>query len=366
MIRKTIAIIIIQLIFALNLNAENSKLKIGFIVSLTEALAEFGNAIKNGVTLAKEEHPEINQVYDTFFEDSEYKSSVSINAFKKLSSINKVDAVYVFGGPMSDVLSPIAEKSKLPLFSTEYDPKYSKNKKYVIRFANNASDYGKAMINSLRKKGMKKFAIIKMENQFHNTLSGAFINKVNKDETVKVLYNFLPGERDFKAVFPRLKKEKFDALGIYILPGGHNAFFAQARDAGVNLKQLFGTDGFDSKALNTGIEDVVNGAIFSNSYVSKEFRDKYFKRFKNDDQITQAALAYTFSVLVKDLFLKSKKPKNGIEFIEKFKVKKGINSVCGTYYYKNSKETGQYFSFPIALKSFTKGETKVLELVTFN
>ena len=78
------------------------------------------------------------------------------------------------------------------------------------------------------------------------------MKQINENESVELLYNFQPHNTDFRAVFPALKQKNFDAIGVYILANGHNAFFRQARAAGVKFKALFGTDGFDSKSLNQG------------------------------------------------------------------------------------------------------------------
>jgi branched-chain amino acid transport system substrate-binding protein len=340
--------------------AEGAKLKIGFIVSLSGPVADWGKAIQQGVELAREDHPEIDGVFEAIFEDSQYIPKTAVTNLEKLRSVDRIDAVYVFGGPISYALAPIAESFHLPMFSTEYDPQHSRGRKYVTRFANDASDYGKAIVLELRRRGLKKFAIVKSENQYHNTLSSALINSLSQEEVVKVLNNFDPGEMDFRSVFPALRAENYDAIGVYIVAAGHHAFFSQARSAGIRFKNLFGTNGFESVPLNRGIEDAVEGALFANTTIDPGFRERYRRRFGDVNQIVDGALAYEFAILVNDLFRNSKRPSTPEELQARFALTSSRNSVCGEYVYRDTPESGKHFSFPIVVGEMRQGNPRIL------
>lgn len=355
--------LISAVLLASSAQAERRKIKIGFIVSLSGPVADWGTAIKNGVELAREDNPEIGEVFDAVFEDSQYIPKTAIASLKKLHTIDQVDAIYVFGGPVSYTLAAIAESLHLPMFSTEYDPAHSRGRKYVIRFANNSSDYGHAVISTLRARKLKKFVIVKSENQYHNALSSAFIESVGEKESVEVLQNFNPEEMDFRSVFPALRSRKYDAIGVYIVAAGHHAFFSQARSAGLKFKNLFGTNGFESVALNKGVEDVVEGALFANTAIDPRFRQKYLNRFGNVNQIVDGALAYEFAMLVKDLFENKEVPLTPEDFIKRFALTSSRNSVCGEYVYRDSPESGKYFRFPVIVGAVTRGIPQALSAV---
>ena len=339
---------------------EDSRLKIGFILALSGPLAPWGGAVRNGVELARDDFPEIDQTYDIIYEDSQYIPRIAVSNLQKLRTIDKVDAIYAFGGPIGDTLSPMAERMKLPLFITEYNPRYTRGRKYVIRFANNASDYAKAILTTLRDRKLKRFGIVKVENQYHNTLSSAFIESIAQNESVEVVQNFNPEETDFRSIFPILRKRKYDALGVYILPTGHNAFFTQARSAGIHFKNLFGTNGFESTSLNEGVEEVVEGALFANTTIDPLFRTRYLERFGSVDQLVDAALAYEFAVLAKDLFYQQPRPETAEDLLLAFAQSGDREGICGEYQYRNSPETGQYFSFPMAVGAFQSGQPKII------
>lgn len=177
-----------------------------------------------------------------------------------------------------------------------------------------------------------------------------------------MLQNFNPDEMDFRSVFPALRSGKYDAIGVYIVAAGHHAFFSQAQSAGVKFKALFGTNGFESAALNNGVEELVEGALFANTAVDSAFRNRYLKRFGTIDQLVDAALAYEFAVLVKDLFKNMSAPQTPNEFIERFALTAPRSSVCGEYIYRDSQETGKYFSFPVVVGAMKQGNPEIRPL----
>lgn len=341
---------------------DTSPLKIGFIIPMTGSLASFGAAIRNGVEMLREDDPESMKVFTPIYEDSQYDSKVAVGAFKKLSGV-KVDAVYLFGGPMSDTLSPIADAQKIPTFSTEYDIRYTKGRTFIIRFANDAGDYEKTLLRELKKRGFHEFQIIKTENQYHNTLVHAFLSSLGSNDKAKVVFNFQPSDNDFRSAISKLNISSTDVLGIYLLPGMQNAFFRQAKELKVPHVTFFGTDSFESREENRGIEDIIEGSLYANNSVSAEFAKKYRQRSGDEVQLSQAALAYEFSRLVTDLFRDGTKPNSSIEFLNKFALTKPRSSVCGEYLFKQSPETGKHFSFPVAVREVRNGEPQIITIV---
>lgn len=341
---------------ALAVNLDPPLYRIGFIVPLTGALSEFGAAIRNGVALAIEAGA---GGFTPIFEDSRYDSSTALSAMVKLRTVDQVSAVYVFGGPMSDTLSPIAEEYSLPMFSTEYDLRYTRGRQYVVRFANNAADYAQALLAELRSRGYMRFGIVKVENQYHNTLSAAFIENLQPGQRAQVLYNFQPGESDFRSAIARLRARPFDALGIYLTPGMQHAFLQQMRALKLKIP-LFGTDSFESREENSGVEDVSDGALYANSAVSAEFAHFYQAKFGSDSQLVHAALAYEFTRLVSELLDKQSPPATALDLLGRFAGIQNRGSVCGIFSYHSTAQTGQYFRFPIVVREVQAGQSQIL------
>lgn len=97
-------------------NTLSDRIKLGVIVPLTGPLAFFGQDFVRTFNLTVEDQPDLKKYVDIIWEDSAYDSKKAVAAFNKLSTIDKVDLIYSFGGPMLNALAPLAERQKIPLF----------------------------------------------------------------------------------------------------------------------------------------------------------------------------------------------------------------------------------------------------------
>lgn len=324
-------------------------LKLGLIVPLTGPLAEFGFAIQNGLTLATEDFPELSRLLHPLYEDSQYESAHAVSTYHRLRSVVGADLVYVFGGPMSETLAPLAEKHQFPLVSTEYSPTLTRGREYVLRFANTSYDFADTLLGQLRANGMKRFVIVKCENQYHNTLVDAFQARLQAGETVEIIANHLPGEQDFRTTISKLRTREFDALGIYLLPGMQNAFLRQIQRQQMKFP-LFGTDTFETNSENAGVEQTVNGALYANAAVSEDFERRYRARFGNNSQLVHAAHAYEFARLLHDAFKHKSAPQSAGEIMQAVKAQQTRSGVLGSYTFEFDELVGQYFRFPLNVK----------------
>ncbi|MEZ4753758.1 MAG: ABC transporter substrate-binding protein [Bdellovibrionota bacterium] len=360
--RSTIIIFVLASVLSsiTTLAEDLPKLKLGVIASFSGPLAEFGTAIQNGMKIAQLENNGENKILEIIYEDSKYDTKTAISNFKKLTAVDNVDLLYVFGGPMSESLSPLAESAKVPLFSTEYDTSHTIGRKYVMRFANNAEDYASALLSELRKKSIKKLGVFKCENQYHNTLVTALNNSLRGGESIELLGNFQPNETDFRSAISKMRGKDFDALGLYLLPGMQHAFLKQYAQQGFQ-HQLFGTDSFDSESEVLGVEKNVEGLLYANNYASDKFKKRYVEKYGNDRQLIHGVLGYEFVLLVLDL-MQGAETLTSDKIISKFQTIKDRNSDAGVYSYKNSAETGQYFNLPIAIRTINKGKSSLLRL----
>jgi ABC-type branched-subunit amino acid transport system substrate-binding protein len=97
--------------------AENPRIKVGVIVPLTGSVATVGSAIKNGIELARHEHPEILGDLLFVYEDDGYEPKRDITAFNKLM-IGQRPAVLLGLGPnLVEVLAARLEGEHLPLIN---------------------------------------------------------------------------------------------------------------------------------------------------------------------------------------------------------------------------------------------------------
>lgn len=231
------------------LSAESMKAKIGVSLPLTGEIAEYGVAVRNGIQLAQELLPKKLENVDFIYEDNQYEAKKSATAFNKLMNFDKVDLIFSWGELPLHSIAPIAERNKFPTMAMSFDPEPSLNKKYIMRSINYSDQYAEATLQYMRRKGFKKIAIVAAEDPFFNSLLKGLNKYKQSDETIDVVFSFLPDISDFKTAVAKLKNSNYDIMGVYLFPGQVSNFFRQARAAGLTLP-AFGTDIFESTTIN--------------------------------------------------------------------------------------------------------------------
>jgi len=140
--------------------ASGETFRTGVIIPLTGPLAEYGLAMSNGITLAKESRPESFSSCNFAIEDSAYKTTQALGALQKFQALDKVNLVYVFGGPMGEALAPVAESKQLPLIIDHIDGSAVAGKKFSVRYANSKRELGRTLVTSLAKRNVKTVALV--------------------------------------------------------------------------------------------------------------------------------------------------------------------------------------------------------------
>lgn len=326
--------------------------KVGFVLPLTGAAADYGEAIENGVQLAVKDRPELFTDIRFEFEDAAYDTKMAITAFNNLADEKKVSLAVTWGVPFCKALAPIAESRKIPLVGICLDPTIAKDKSYVLRFKNTLDEMMQAQTTYLDNKGVKKIGIIISEHPYLEELNLAFNRNLKPGQTVEVVDNLLNNEMDLRSTIGKLKRKNFDAVGVFLFVGQISVFYKQAHDLKYSAT-TFGTDFFESLSEAKASEGQMNGAVFSSILIKEPFVKRYKEIYGNESQLAFAAPAYEFAITVGELFNKVALPAD--EVIKKFSsvgVRDGMAS--GPYKYVNDKNVGQYFQFPVVMKRVVK------------
>ena len=367
---KKITLFSLAVIFT-TLNVKSAycePLKVGLILPLSGPIADFGLAVQNVIELVKTERSNFDQIVFEI-EDSRYDPQTSLSAFRKLTLNNHSDLVYVWGTTPSVVLAPIADKSKVPLITMTGEPSVIENHPFVIDFVNRLDDYSKLTLEHLRSNGHKKFAIIKTEIQYIESLVEGMEKNLRSDESLVVLNSFPPESNvDLNSTMIKIKKSfarsEFDALGVFLMTGQLSSFYQKMRQFDIQL-QTFGTDFFgqEEEMLKAGERAI--GAVFSTQYVSPTFKEKYKNRFNNTVQIAHAAIAYDFFTLLYDQIVDDANELSGIELLKKFENVGTINGAGGSFnFVKDSDENSisKRFVFPLIVKKIiADGKSKEVD-----
>lgn len=277
------------------LSQEPRPLKLGVILPLSGNLAFFGNAHLNSEKLFKEDRtqPKVNRRFTIIYEDSAYDAKQAISAYRKLVSIDKVDAIYSFGGPMLSALAPLAEADKIPFFAPESEDNDAKDKQYVTLYRNVTGEFGKVIWDELRERDVKNLGVVRNNNQFMDTFMRGVIDNTKSGETVSKEIDAIPGTVDFRTQILKLKKKKLDYLLVLLLPGSHRAFLKQSMELGYKVPMI-GVEEFAVPEEDTGLEKHIEDTLVVAPYVTNEFRARYKTNFGTDLGIEYGVEYYDF------------------------------------------------------------------------
>lgn len=338
------------LVVQVNSSYSEPRIKVGVILSLTGITAEYGYALQNGIRLAEARFPEVRNQITFIFEDAEYDTRRAISAFHKLTSIDKVNLVYVWGVSFCNALAPIAEARKVPLIGQCISHNLSKDRNYVVRFMGDARQYMDQLVAYASSKSWQRVAIVIADNPYLEDMFDALKTSAGSDITVDIIDRYLSNQNDFRSTIMRLKNSNYDAVGVFLVAGQISQFYIQARDLRLD-KPTFGTNFTDTYSEIELAKGSMEGTIFANNYVSPEFIKEYRTKFGSDSQVQWAALSFEFTHHL------SESIKNDLEdnfkqtilssFIDTVPVPTGA---VGNFRFVQDLSVGRYFSFPLAMK----------------
>lgn len=347
------------LVVQANSSYSETRLKVGVILSLTGVTAEYGYAIQNGIRLAEARFPEIRNQITFLFEDAEDDTRRAVSAFHKLTSVDKVNLVYVWGVSFCNALAPIAESRNVPLIGQCISRNLSKDRKYVIRFMGDAQQYMDQLVAYASSKGWKRLGMVIADNPYLEDMLDALKTSTGSDITVEIIDRYLSNQNDFRSTIMRLKNSNYDAIGVFLAAGQISQFYIQARDLRLG-KSTFGTNFTDTYSEIELAKGSMEGTIFANNYVSPEFIKEYRNKFGSESQVQWAALSYEFahhlwqSIAHEELNQPLAILNAFISLIPQ------PSGAVGGYKFISDLDKGRYFSFPLAMKIVRSNHTEFL------
>jgi branched-chain amino acid transport system substrate-binding protein len=287
------------------------KAKIGVISILTGQGAGYGEAITNGIKLARDEVNAKGEVnIELKIEDSSAKQEQALAAGQKL--INSEKVVAILGPTLSNemkVVGPEANASGVPIMGTSTTAKgITQIGKFVFR---NSLPESQAIPASVGK-AVKKYNIRKVALFYGNddvfTKSGFdTMKEVSEKLKLQVLtvQEFQKGQADYKAQLTKIASLKPDAVFCSALYEEGGVILSQARKMGLNVP-FVGGNGFNSPKVIDIAKDAAEGLIVATPWFAdrndpkvKAFVAKYEKAYgKKPDQF--AAQAYDALYIMAD------------------------------------------------------------------
>lgn len=277
--------------------------KIGVVSFLTGGGAAYGEAIRQGLELARDEINAQGKVkVDLVFEDSKGEKNEAINAANKL--IHKDNVVAIIGPTLSGemfAVGPIANQSGVPIMGTSTTAEgITEIGESVFR---NALPESLAIPHAV-KKAKEKFNLKKVAVMYSNNNDWAVSGfktfeqsiKANGMETLTV-ETFADKDTDFSAQLTKIATLKPDAVMVSGLYQEAALILKKAREIGITVP-FVGNNGFNSPQLIKSAGKAADGAIVASPWYPgkddqkvKSFMTAYKAKYnKEPDQF--AAQAY--------------------------------------------------------------------------
>jgi ABC-type branched-subunit amino acid transport system substrate-binding protein len=337
----------------------SARHKIGFVLTLSGKWAEYGEAQKNALELARKDHPELFTNIDFIYEDCQYLGRYAVSAFHKLREKDKVDLIFVWGVRSSLVLAPLVDRYKLPLMISGQISRNEPKREYAVRTINYAEQYSEKLVEYLRYKGIKRIGIIKTELAFYNDRINGIKSYLKPGESLEVFHELLYDDTDLRTVVSSLRNKKFDIIGLYLTPRQIINFYREAENQKLSF-QTFGSTPFQSRDLLKATAGLMEGAIYIHNDISPAFHKRYLSEYGNDTQIPWSANAYDFAILAGELLNGLPKIKSKEKILALFRDFAPREGAGGKFKFVHSDSFGGYFEYPVVVKQVTNDDFKVI------
>ena len=338
----------------------SNQFKVGVILPLSGKVAEYGQAMQNGIELLLKDKQDDRERIRFYYEDVQYSPQAAVGAFNKLRTIDKVDLIYSFGVDLSKSVAPLAERYKFPLVAQSVDQTISRNAKYVIRFSNDTAQYAAKLLEYTRAKDIKRIAVVDAHNAYiTETLASLNRLKVSGEE-ISIVNSFELRDTDFRSTISKLSRGQYDAIAVFLGAGQISRFYKQLKEQNVKLPTI-GTNWFESTSEIRDSGGSMNGAVFSNNVVKNEFANQYLQEYGSDSQITFAAYAYEFADIIHEHFPSKDSQTNESIIAKLTNVKPRTGTAIGPIYFQESQHTGKAFQFPIANKIIFDNQIRLVD-----
>ena len=251
-------------------------IKIGVSAALTGNNAHLGENIRNALILAQENLPQNTKFeYHLVFEDSALESKKAAISANKMINVDKVDALVSHSPAAGGAISPIAEQSKVVHFNIGLAQSVAEGAYNFIHW-NPPQEQARVMADELEKRGIKRVAIIKLNQsgpiELISSLSPLLIKKgieIVFEDTIN------SGETDFRTSIVKAKATNPEIYIILFFTPELEIIAKQIREAGIQ-KPI--TSMFYFSASKT--PEVFEGEWYVDAAdASKGFNEKFETRF---------------------------------------------------------------------------------------
>ena len=307
-ILSAILVLSASIFFIIKRKSDDSYIKIGVLMPLTKANAQFGINTKNGIDMYVDEVNSQGGINGKkikcieFDDEGDPAKSVSGYEFLKDKGVSAI-----ITGASSDTSLAVVEeahKGNIPIIFTTasadgitYNKENNKIFENVFRIGFTNSFQGEIMAKFAHNKGAENVAVLySAENDYSSGLKDAFINECNKlGSNVSIVENFSVNSVDFQAQLSNIKAKDPDLIFVPAYYEIDGLIVQQARNLGISCP-IIGTDGWSGVAESTSDISSLNNCFYCSSFSyddrsesSKKFSEDYNEKFGQNANMLSAA-----------------------------------------------------------------------------
>src|SRR5687768_10305126 len=207
---KRLLVVCLALVLVVPAANAGTKVKIGFVNSMTGPEAPIGENLTNGVTLAIEDLKKQNIDVDLVKEDDTGKPEKSMAAIEKFATRDRVAGVVgPYSSKCANAVSKLAEKYRVPLLIpvAAKEDITRQNLKWVFRLNATSDQYATILLNMAAQLGKTKtIAIIHENTDFGtSTAKSAATQAAKKGMTIVAQEAYAPGSPDYRSTLAGIK-----------------------------------------------------------------------------------------------------------------------------------------------------------------
>lgn len=332
--------------------AETQEFSVGLLTPLSGKGASLGNYVRKGVELAYSQLPEEEKKYiKLFIEDDQWSVPRSVSAFKKLRSVEKIDAVITVGSAVGNAVAPLAEQQKLPMIAVgASDKKVVEGRTFSFTHWVTPETEAEEAVKEIKKRDYKRIGFITADQEgwlaVYKALRQA-VEEARLKDRLLLDEIYLPEERDFRTYIAKARAKNLDAIVVGLFPGAIASFGKQLKQASL-AAAMIGLETFEDENEVKASEGTLVGQWYVNadSY-SDEYEALYRKKFKEYPGWATANATDAFNLLVAAW---RKHGTNGEKIAEFLATQKSYRGYAGTY----SSSGDNRFTLPATVKIVTE------------
>jgi len=301
---------------AFHANAETT-VNIGYQAPFTGEYAQYGIMFRNAATLALNEFNQSHRLagakVNIEFEDSKGDAKEGVTIAHKFSDdASIVGVIGDFSSTVSIAAAKVyAETHVAQLSQTASHPDFVKISPWQFRNIITEAYEGPFMANWLYQNGVRKVAVINIQNDWGQTASKNFINAfTSRGGVVTTAEPFNPGTRDFRSILTKIARTNPDAIYLCLFYEDGAAVLQQKAQLGLNAK-VYGSSAIYEKKLIDLAGPAANGLKLSTTFAVnspaqnvRAFVKSYESHFKAEPSMF-AGQAYDATNIMLDAIVKA-------------------------------------------------------------